>query len=161
MLRVIALAALLAPAAARADSSANLGVSVTVRATCAIRADALAFGSYDPIAGGQLDATASVAVTCTKGATATITLDQGEHAAPGSSDAAPLRRMTAGGAFLTYELYTDAARASAWGNTAATGQAFVAASSAPAALTVYGRIAGRQDVPAGQFSDVVVATVSF
>lgn len=160
MLRAIALAALLVPAAARAET-ASLGVSVTVRATCAIRADALAFGVYDTVGAGALDATASVAVTCTKGASATITLDQGEHAAPGSSDAAPVRRMTAGGAFLTYELYADAARSSTWGNTAATGQAFVAASSAPAVLTVYGRIAGHQDVPAGAFSDLVVATVAF
>jgi spore coat protein U-like protein len=36
-----------------------------------------------------------------------------------------------------------------------------ATSKAARSFTVYGRVAGNQDVPAGSYSDAVVATVNF
>lgn len=161
---VIALAGLwvATPDDAHAETaSAQLSVSVTVRPSCAVQAEAMAFGVYDPISGGQLDGTAAVTVACTKGTRATVTLDQGVNAAPGSSDASPQRRMAAGSQYIAYQLYADVARTTAWGNTAATGQAYVAATSNTASLAVYGRIAGQQDVSAGVFHDQIVATISF
>lgn len=161
---VIALAGLwvATPDDARAEqASAQLSVSVTVRPSCAVQAEAMAFGVYDPIAGGKLDGAASLTVACTRGTSATITLDQGSNAAAGSSDTSPLRRMAAGSQYIAYDLYADAARATAWGNTAATGKAYVASSSVTQAIAVYGRVAAQQDVAAGVFTDQVVATISF
>lgn len=161
---VIALAGLwvATPDDARAGSGrAQLSVSVTVQPSCAVQADAMAFGVYDPVAGGTLEAAASLTVACTKGTTATITLDQGGNAAPGSSDDRPHRRMADGAQYLSYDLYADAARTTAWGNTAASGRAYVATTGSAQALAVYGRIAGQQDVAAGVFTDQVVATITF
>jgi spore coat protein U-like protein len=152
---------LLGRSAYAGSASADLTVSVTVASTCSIATAGLGFGVYDPLAGGQVDASAQVSVACTKGATAAVTLGQGEHALAGSSDAQPIRRMTSGAAYLSYALYSDAVRSAPWGNTAVTGKAYLAASSQPAQLTVYGRIAASQDVPSGVFSDVVVATIVF
>jgi len=142
-------------------ASSDLTVSVTVAASCAISSGAMAFGVYDPLAGGHVDGSATVSVACTKGSAAAITLGQGENPLPGSTDAAPIRRMTSGSAFLTYTLYSDPVHTSPWGNTAPTGKSYVAANSQPAQLTVYGRIAASQDVPQGVFSDLVVATITF
>lgn len=154
--------ALLAAEPALADApTASFQVSATVMSTCTIAVDSLGFGAYDPLAGGQVDGSATVSVACTKGAAAAITLSQGANATQGSTDAQPLRRMSSGDAYLSYGLYTDPGRTTAWGNTPSTGKAYVASSSAPNQLTVYGRIAAHQDVAAGTFNDVIVATIAF
>lgn len=158
---VVAVSGGMAPAAQAGTATSNLNVSATVASTCSITAGALAFGTYDTLSGAQVDGTATVTVACTKGAAATITLGQGQNPGGGSTDAAPARRMAAGLNYLGYTLYSDSGRLTPWGNTVMTGHAYVAASSASSQLTVYGRIAANQDVPAGSFSDVVVATITF
>lgn len=143
-----------------ASTSANLNVSATVIRNCTISTAAVAFGSYDPIvanATANLDATGTVTVACTKGTTATIGLDLGQNAA-GSA-----RRMTAGLTDrLGYELYKDTGRTTIWGNSG--GDLFdpgAAPSKKPRSFDVYGRVAAGQDVEAGAFADVVVATINF
>jgi spore coat protein U-like protein len=143
-----------------ASASANLSVSATVSNNCTISTTAVAFGSYDPVvahASSDLDGTGTVTVACTKGATATVGLGLGTNAS-GST-----RRMKdAGTNYLTYELYQDSGRATVWGNS---GGALLsppaAPSKAPRNFSVYGRIAANQDVPAGTYTDTVVATVNF
>ncbi|HEY0194901.1 MAG TPA: spore coat U domain-containing protein [Kofleriaceae bacterium] len=147
--------------ASAGTATSNLNVSATVTSTCSISAGALAFGTYNPITGTQVDGTATVAVQCTKGTASVVTLGQGQNAGTGSTDIMPVRQMAAGLNRLGYSLYTDTNRTVAWGNTALTGQAYVAAASTSTNLTVYGRITANQDVPAGSFTDVVVATITF
>ena len=149
-------------AAANAGSAqSNLSVSANVTSTCTINAGSLSFGSYDPVAGTQVDGSATVSVACTKGASAQITLGQGTHAAGGSTDAVPNRRMADGSNNLQYSLFSDASRSVTWANTAGTSVGYASTTSAASSLTVYGRIAAGQDVPAGSYTDTVVATVSF
>lgn len=147
-----------------ATATANLNVSATVSASCSISTSALAFGAYDPVgahAAAPLDASGAVIVTCTNGASTTVTLGQGSNANTGSSDAAPLRRMRdAGTNYLSYTLYQDAGRTTTWGNTAGTGVGHTGAGSATN-IAVYGRIPGGQNVASGSYSDTVVATVTF
>jgi spore coat protein U-like protein len=145
---------------AAASATANLGVSASVSNNCTISTAALGFGSYDPVvahASTNLDGNGTVTVACTKGASATIGLGLGSNAS-GST-----RRMTDGSSnFLTYELYQDSGYATVWGNSGA-GLLSPAAAPSKAArnFTVYGRVASNQDVPAGSYSDTVVATVNF
>ena len=97
-----------------------------------------------------------MAVACTRGATANIALGAGSNAS-GST-----RRLGDGsGNFLTYELYSDSGRATVWNTGAGALPLTAAPSRAPRDFTVYGRIAGNQDVPAGSYGDTVVATVNF
>jgi spore coat protein U-like protein len=146
--------------ASAATATANLGISATVTNNCTISTAALAFGSYDPVvahASTNLDGTGTVIVACTKGATATVGLGFGSNAS-GST-----RRLTDGSSnYLTYELYQDAGHTTVWGNSGADLYSPGAAPSKAARnFTVYGRVASNQDVPAGSFSDTVVATVNF
>lgn len=148
-----------------ATSTANLAVSATVTANCSISAtSALNFGAYDPVvanAASDLDGTGTISVTCTSGAPATITLGQGANADTGSTAAAPLRRMTDGSTnFISYSLYSDSSRTVIWGDDATVDVATTGTGAAEA-HTVYGRIASAQNVPAGSYSDTVVATVTF
>lgn len=152
----------LAPAAFAGTDTDNLEVTASVQNSCVITGGTLAFGVYDTVTGAQLDASTSISVECTTGATATIMLGQGANADTGSTDDAPLRRLNDGGTnYLSYQLYSAANRGTVWGNTAGTGVEYTAASADAFAETVYGRIAGGQDVPAGSYSDTVIATVSF
>ena len=136
-------------------------VTATVSATCTITAGNLAFGAYDTVSGTAVDGAATVTVACTKGGSATITLDQGANSGSGSTDASPNRRMKTGSNFLSYGLFSDSTRSTVWGNTTGTGVGYTAASSAATGITVYGRIIASQDVPAGSYSDTVVATITF
>ena len=144
-------------------STANLSVTATVSANCTISTGAVAFGAYDPIvtnASSALDGAGSVSVTCTTGSAPVITLGQGANSGSGSTDAAPVRRMLSGSSYLSYALYSDAGRSTVWGNTAGTGVSRTGTGAADA-LTVYGRVTAGQNVPSGNYSDTVVATVTF
>ena len=152
------------PTAEAGTDTENLSVSATVSANCTITTNAVAFGAYDPVvtnASTALDGTGTVTVTCTSGSSGTLTLGQGSNADAGSADATPLRRMSDGGTnHLSYGLYSENTRTTAWGNTALTGVSHTGTGTATA-LTVYGRIPAGQNKPAGSYSDTVLATVTF
>lgn len=109
---------LMATPADAATDTANMAVSATVTANCTISSGGLAFGSYDPVetnASTPLDQTGTVTVTCTSGCAGDITLSQGANADTGSTNDAPLRRMTDGTHFLSYGLFQNAGRTTVWG----------------------------------------------
>ena len=149
-----------------ATQTANLPVSASVAANCAIATSAVAFGAYDPAvanASADLDQQGPVTVTCTSGASTTVTLGQGANANTGSTAAVPLRRMSDGGGtphYLSYFLYQDSGRTTVWGDTGGTGVPHTGTGTATA-INVYGRVTAGQNVPTGSYSDTVVATVTF
>ncbi len=146
-----------------ATTTANLSVTATVTATCAVATSPVAFGVYDPT-GADLDTAGAVTITCTSGTTYSVALDAG--ASPSTPGDATTRRMVDGANFLPYALYLDAGRATVWGDglngtslnpTAGT---FTGDGTAQA-RTVYGRITAGQYVPPGAYADTVVATVTY
>ncbi len=135
-------------------------VSANVNKNCTITTAQLNFGAYDPVAANataNLDGTGTVAVTCTKGAVAKIGLSAGSNA-QGTT-----RRMAqTAAAFLTYEIYQDAAHTIVWGNTTTDSLDIPAAPNKnPRNYTAYGRVASGQDATVGAYTDTVVATVNF
>ncbi len=140
------------------SKTAALGVSATVNANCTITTTAVAFGAtYDPVAGSDVEATGKVTVACTKGASATVALDDGQNS---SHVAVTTRTMKdAGTNYLDYELYSDGGRTTIWN--AANTVAYNAPSKDATDLTVYGRIPSGQDVPAGAYGDSVTATITY
>ncbi len=147
--------------AERANSIMN--VSVSVKHSCSMNTTSMAFGTYDGVvanASNALEATATVISTCTSGAEALITMNAGASAGSGSADA-PVRRMTAGpGKYLDYQVYSDAARDTVWGNTIPTGVALTG-TGVPQSLIVYGSIPSAQVVPEGDYSDQIYVTISY
>jgi spore coat protein U-like protein len=145
-------------------ATSNLSVTATVAANCTIDASGtVAFGTYDPIvanAAADLDNTGSIDTVCTNGSTPKITLGQGANADTGSTADIPLRRMTDGTNFLSYQLYSESTRTTIWGDTAATGLQ-VTGTGATVNTPVYGRVTQGQNVPAGSYTDTVVATITF
>ena len=143
---------------AAGSATANLPVSVVVSNNCTITTAAVTFAGYDPLSATNTDSTGgSVTITCTKGATTSIGLDNGANASSGQ------RRMKDGTTdYLNYFLFSDAGRTTAWGNAAGSWVVPAAApDKTPRPYTVYGRITAGQDVPSGTYNDTVVATVNF
>lgn len=151
-------------------ASTNVSVSASIANNCTITNAAVAFGSYDPIvtnAASSLVGSGTVTITCTKGATTTISLGLGNQAS-GSQ-----RRMTDGVPnYMNYELYQPPnntpgtacsyAGPTVWGTSGANLFTPAAAPNKNArTYNICGEVAAGQDLPAGSFTDTVVATVNF
>ncbi len=154
-------AAVLTPTTAAGQTrTATLKIVATVVSDCVVTAQTLDFGNYDPVGTNQtqpLDASTEVSVVCTRGTIAAVDLGDGQHASGGQT-----RRMAGPGAgLLAYELYVDPGRRVRWGAQSAGVQLPASTSTAPRLVTVYGRVAARQDVVAGRYSDEVMVTVRF
>lgn len=142
-------------AQAAGTQSATMSLSTQVVANCTISADTLTVSGYDPIVAhktAHFDEKSNVNVTCTNGSPVTITLDDGQNIG---------RQLKFGtDKYLDYELYSDSARTNVWGNTDSTDVATTGTGLAEA-LTVYMRVTAGQNVPAGTYTDVVTAVVTF
>jgi spore coat protein U-like protein len=155
-----------AASALAATATATMTNTVTIASNCSIATVGFTT-TYDPIvtnATTNQDVTASVTTTCTPGAAPVITLGQGANANTGSTDAAPLRRVSSGGGtptYLNYSLFSDSGRTTTWGNTAGTAPVAVTATGTATPLTIYARVPSGQTGVATTFTDTVVATVTF
>ncbi len=152
------------PALAAGSATSDLTLSASVGANCTISTAPIAFGAYDPIsanASSALNGTGTVTVICTSGAGGVISLGQGSNADSASTDSAPVRLLSDGASHgLAYSLFQDSSHATIWGNTTTTGVSHLG-NGTSTDITVYGSVAGGQNMPAGSYSDTVVATVTF
>jgi spore coat protein U-like protein len=141
----------------------TMPVQAQVSVNCNFTAPStMTFPAYDPAganATNPLSGTGTLGVRCTQGATVTIGIDTGAHAGL----AAPSTRAMQNGAFnLGYDLYWEASYTNLWTTIAGAGlRTYIPSSNALTNITVYGRIPGGQDVPAGTYNDSVEVTVNY
>lgn len=141
-----------------ATTTTTFPVTATVLTACAVTANPLAFGNYDPTAATALDATTTLSVLCTVGTSFTVGLNAGT----GTGATVTTRRMTNGANTLNYALYREAARTNNWGNTPGTDTPPpTTAPVLPTSLTVYGRVPAGQNVAPGGYADTVTVTVNY
>jgi spore coat protein U domain-containing protein, fimbrial subunit CupE1/2/3/6 len=128
-------------------------------AVCTISTTGVSFGSYDVYSATALDSTGSVTYNCGVG-TLVISVDLSK----GASASFNPRTLQSGPQPLNYNLYTNAARTSIWGDATA-GTSNYSATLPPlntnVTVTVYGRVPPLQDAAAGSYADTVVVTVNF
>lgn len=156
-LALLAMAAL-APASAWAGTdTASMAVSATVVASCDVSANAMAFGSYDPVSSTPLDSSTTLSVICTNGTGYEVSMNAGS----GSGATIAARRMTGSSATLNYSLYRDSNRTNVWGATTGSNVVTGTGSGAAQSLNVYGRVPVNQTAPAGAYSDTVTVTVTW
>lgn len=141
-------------------ASASFAVTAAVVPLCSIAVSSLSFGAYDPLlanAGADLDAAATVSVTCTKGTAGQVAMDGGANFRGDN-----VRQMAMGSERLAYQIYKDPIRATVWAP-GRTGVPLIGGGVArgPERITVYARIFAGQIVPAGIYTDTVRATVEF
>jgi spore coat protein U-like protein len=134
----------------------NVAISASVAANCVLTAGSVAFGAYDPLVANDvaaLDQTGNFTIRCDKGVTANVGLGDGLYTGRQMSDGGTER--------LDYELYKDAGRTTVWTDAGAGRYSYTAANKSATTLTIFGRVAGGQDVAAGSYSDTVVASAEF
>lgn len=127
--------------------------SPAAAATCSVSPQGVSFGSYDTLSSTALDGVGNVNVSCDASVSFTVSLSTG------SSGTFDPRRMAAGTDYLNYNLYSDAARTTVWGDGVAASN--VSATGTNVDLPVYGRIPALQNVPANAYADTITVTVAY
>lgn len=132
-------------------------VSASVPRSCALLVTPnLDFGTHPGPIAAVYDNTTTLSMQCRSGTPWTLSLDNGQQA-DGSG-----RRMRIAGteAYVRYGLYHDANRSLPWGQS--TGDTLSGSGTgAVDARTVYGRVPAGQNVPAGEYSDKITATITY
>jgi spore coat protein U-like protein len=136
--------------------------------SCSISVTALGYGVYDVFSGTPNDSTATLSVTCTQVSAPVGNLPVSASLSTGSSGTYAARQMKSGANALSYNLYTNAARTTIFGDGTAgsstiggtfpftfVGQVITGTA------TVYGRIPAGQDAAIGAYADSIVATVTY
>lgn len=139
------------------SSSANVNVNASVASNCKFSGvNSLYFGDYDHTLSSPTDATGQANLSCTKGTSVVLSINNGLHAS------GPQRRLNDGsGQLLNYQIYTTPARNVIWdtSNTVS----FVASTSAVTVIPLYGRMPAGQGGGAGTggYTDTVTITATF
>lgn len=129
-------------------------LTVVVQSACAISANPLSFGNYS---GTVLDVNTTLSVTCTD----TIPYNVGLSAGTATGATVTNRMMTGpGGALLHYSLYSNSSYSTNWGNSAGSWVGGTGTGKSQT-LTVYGQIPASQRPTAGNYTDTVIATVTY
>lgn len=140
------------------NSTFYTSTSATVSNACRITlASDLDFGNVRSVTANS-DQTAQITVRCPSGSAWRLGLGNGTYA-----NGTTRRMRSSAGAYITYELYHDAARTQRWGATAGTdtSNGTGAGESAPITRTVHGRVPAQPAVPMGTYSDIVTITLTY
>ena len=137
-------------------ASPSFTVSANVTASCTLSVAPLDFGTIASLA-GNVDASTSVTATCTSGVPYSISLGLGN----GSGVSTPAaRKMTDAANTLTYGIYQNAARTTAWGDQSSNDYDGTGTGT-PQSIPVYGRVPPQPMPPAGTYRDTVVVTITY
>lgn len=134
--------------------------------SCSVTATGVSFGGYDIFDNAARDATGTITVTCkapdrnpNTPIPVTISLS------PGGSGTFAQRQMQGGAGTtpLLYNLFTNAACSTIWGDGSGSSsvQTNYVTKSTPWTATIFGRIPPRQNAAAGQYSDLITVTVQW
>ena len=161
------------PAAHAASVNGNLETTASVESSCRIISSGqLNFGAYDPAnvnATQELAASTQVKYVCTVGSTVGFEVDAGSNSPDGSScsDDTPVWQMRSdGGDYLKYGLFYDNSgipndtRTYGCGLNKATYQESNSAIN-PQSIYIQGRVYAGQDVPQGNYNDIVTVSFTF
>jgi spore coat protein U-like protein len=132
-------------------------VQTKVQAVCAVTATDLDFGTYTSSGGTPLQGQTLLRATCTPNSSYNIGLNEGTS--PGATINA--RKMVSGTQALNYQLYSDSARTTIWGNTTGTDTVTGVGSGLAVDHTVFGAIPAAQVVPAGDYADTITVRIYY
>jgi spore coat protein U-like protein len=153
------------PTGGATTTSGGSNWDATIAAGCNISTSTMNFGSTSSFISSNIDSAATITAQCTNTSAYSIGLSNGVNAS-GSQNR---MRLGATSNYVTYGLYTDAARSNAWATTtSATGCtsgtstcALGTGTGSSQSVTVYGRVPPQNVPAAGSFTDTVVVTVTF
>lgn len=127
-------------------------------ALCFVATTPLNFGAYDVFVTTPTDSAGSITVSCTVNTVVTVQI--GISPISGSFNPRQMKHATLPD-LLNYNVYTNAARTTIWGNgTGGTAvQSRLIRPAAPRTWNAFGRIVAGQDVTVGNYTDTLTVTV--
>jgi len=139
--------------------------SSAVLQSCSVSATAVNFGLYDPLSGSAAQSTGTVTIDC-QVLLVGLFVNWTVALSTGSSGNYVARQLQSGANSLSYNLYTNAARTSVWGDgtsgtSVVSANAFLTVGSNTVNYTVYGSIPAAQDRPAGSYTDTLIVTMTY
>ena len=140
------------PALAAGTATGTVEVSLNVSSSCSVTAQPLDFGSTTAFT-TNLDSSSATTVKCTPDAAYTVLINNGLNA----SGTQRRLKSTVGSTFVSYDLYTDGTRGTAWPSTGVLG----VGSGFDQAMTIYGRVPTQTAVAAGDYKDTLTVTVNY
>lgn len=138
---------------------------VQAQQICSSATNPVAFGLYDPQSSAHLDNTGSITVTCQ--ATVSLLIGYTVKLSAGSSGAYAQRKMLSGANSLDYQVYTNSARTSTWGDGSSStsfitdGYLLQVLTPVVKTYTVYGRLPGSQNAKAGSYLDTLTVLITY
>ena len=138
---------------------------VGVKCSCSVNGNAISFGAYVPTASGDIKVAADISVTCKAFVLGVISYEI--HLGPGVYGSVTDRKMSNGSSLLSYNIYTNTGRTIIWGNgTGGTGMMsdsylLLLGASRTETVSMYGKLVAGQNVSAGSYSDIIVASVIY
>jgi spore coat protein U-like protein len=144
-------------AAQQQTATTTFRVQAKVQAVCEVTATDLNFGNYTSQAGTPLQGTTLLRATCTPNSSYNIGLNEGTS--PGAT--VNQRKMVSGSNALNYQLYSDASRATIWGNTTGTDTVTGVGTGLAVDHTVFGAVPAAQVIPAGDYADTITVRIYY
>ena len=137
-------------------SNPTFDVTANVEKNCLLTADDIDFGTHGVL---SADVTSEGAVTleCTPETDYSVALDNGNT---GTGPTA--RKMVMGAEDITYGLYKDSGHTQPWGDSGTPGSALEGSGTgAEEVIPVYGQVPSQPTPPPGDYTDSVIATVTY
>ena len=138
------------------NTSTSFFVTATVVSTCYVTATNIGFGSVGVVS-SNVDSTSTVTARCNTAVPYTVSLSGGNAAATDPTQ----RKMAKAAETVTYGLYRDTARLQPWGSTIGTNTVAGTGTGAAQNITIYGRVPAQTTGSPGNYSDTIVATVTY
>lgn len=141
------------------SNTANFDVTLTIVANCVISANPLSFGTNQGVLTSAVNATSTLAVTCSN----TTPYNVGLNAGTGTGSSGTTRYMNGTGAntaTVQFNLFQTAG-ATLWGNTQGTNTLGGTGNGTAQTLTVYGQIPVQTTPMPDAYKSTITATVYF
>jgi len=140
---------------AQQTATTTFRVTTNVQAVCTVTANDLDFGNYTQQSG--TNSTTQLRAICSPQTTYNIGLNPGTS--PGAS--VNQRKMVAGANSLNYQLYSDSARTTIWGETPGTDTVTGVGTGLAQDHTVFGAIPATQNIPSGAYADTITVRIFY
>ena len=143
------------PLASEASTATGtMAVTANILDSCTLTVPAMPFGTYS---GTALAMTANLSVQCTLGGIASLTASVGSNGGSGFQ-----RNMLNQSTMLPYNLYTQAAHTTVWGDTTnGTSAIAYVGTGATTSVTIYGNIPASSVALPGNYTDSVLVTLTY
>jgi spore coat protein U-like protein len=139
--------------------------SFALLSSCGVSATSVNFGTYNPLSATAAQATGTVTVGC-QVLLVGLLVSWTVALSTGSSGTYTVRQLQSSAHTLSYNLYTNPARTSVWGDgtngtSVTSGSQFLIVGSNTINYTVYGSVPAFQDRPAGNYTDTLTVTMTY